>query len=1045
VRILAIRGHNLASLARSFAVELTEGDLADAGIFAICGPVGAGKSTLLDALCLALFDRTPRLAGRGGAPIGEENQPAGEWLQSHDPRTLLRRGAGEGWAEVDFTGRDGRRYRARWTVRRARRRAAGRMQAQEMTLTDLDGDVVVARSKKTEVLEAIRTRLGLDFAQFCRSVLLAQGDFAAFLRASPDERASLLESLTGADLYRRLSKAAHERRKAKKDEIERLVGQAQSFELLDDEQRKQLEQQVEALNKEQRTCQLGVELAQGVVAWYRTAAQLRSEEDQATCDLRAVTEANVAAEPRRAQLHRLQEALALVPRSELVAERRRALDHAAGVTKAAERSRVDAAEVARSRHARQRAAVARVLPTTEGGAPPVVADFERWQATVRRWTRAIASADEIGLSAAELESRVQAAARQHDEAVAARNRARDALAEPVYAGLGDTRRQLLADRQAIGRQGERVRAWQRSADDQLRAEQAVAKLTTEREELARDFPQLVASDQAAERELLRCRAALEHVRTRTDLAAFRSHLVDGEPCPLCGSAEHPDPAGHADDALQQANEALDRAARDHDASRDAVRAREAARRTCETALRQAQDVMRRTAAELATAVAAFAETCDDTAAQLESALAQVDSAEQDLAQREQAFGELADRQDKEQRACSAAERIEREALLAMQGARQQQQRAVDVRAVLEEVQAELEPAFAGVADWQSRLRTLGDRVADVLMELANADGRCREADRALAAREADVVEAEKLVAHAESELAAADTTFEDALNTLDLGKEDVRQAGELGAEALHSRRAELQDLTVAVERERAVLQKCVELRRRHESNNRPAIVEDDAAGAHEDAQRALEGVRSRLETVRAQLAADDLMRRQRGEITPRLQRLEAEFETLRALDDLIGHSGGDKFAVFAQGLTLDLLLIEANRRLAELSPRFQLHKNRNRDMDFVIVDLDLGGARRGLQTLSGGETFLVSLALALALATLAAPRSRVETLFLDEGFGTLDAHHLEIALGALDSLQAKGCQVGIISHVDGIAERIGVVVDVVPEGGGQSRVRIRTG
>ena len=97
------------------------------------------------------------------------------------------------------------------------------------------------------------------------------------------------------------------------------------------------------------------------------------------------------------------------------------------------------------------------------------------------------------------------------------------------------------------------------------------------------------------------------------------------------------------------------------------------------------------------------------------------------------------------------------------------------------------------------------------------------------------------------------------------------------------------------------------------------------------------------------------------------------------LDELIGSSTGDSFAVFAQELTLDLLLLEANRRLAELARRYRLQRNRGGELDFVVVDLDLGGQRRSLMTLSGGETFLVSLALALALATLAAPRSRVET------------------------------------------------------------------
>ncbi|MCA8948277.1 MAG: hypothetical protein KDE27_02170 [Planctomycetes bacterium] len=253
----------------------------------------------------------------------------------------------------------------------------------------------------------------------------------------------------------------------------------------------------------------------------------------------------------------------------------------------------------------------------------------------------------------------------------------------------------------------------------------------------------------------------------------------------------------------------------------------------------------------------------------------------------------------------------------------------------------------------------------------------------------------------------------------------------------------MRELEQAEGRARAVLQKCAEIRKRHEDTDRPAILEDDAAQALEDSRAARDAAGEVLDERRTRLAADDLLRRQRAEIEPRLRRAEERFEVWASLDDLIGHSRGDTFAVFAQGLTLELLLIEANRRLAELAGRYRLERNRGRDMDFIVVDLDLGGARRGLQSLSGGETFLVSLALALALATLAAPRSRVETLFLDEGFGTLDAQHLEAALGALDSLQASGCQIGVISHVEGIAERIGTVVDIVPEGGGQSRVRVR--
>jgi exonuclease SbcC len=254
---------------------------------------------------------------------------------------------------------------------------------------------------------------------------------------------------------------------------------------------------------------------------------------------------------------------------------------------------------------------------------------------------------------------------------------------------------------------------------------------------------------------------------------------------------------------------------------------------------------------------------------------------------------------------------------------------------------------------------------------------------------------------------------------------------------------ELAALARAVEDRRTELRLRVEERKKHATHERPELGATEAADALELARARRRDLVDREVAVRARLAADDSVRRQRDEIAPRLLAQEQQLAVWAALDDLIGSSTGDTFVVFAQGLTLDLLLIEANRRLTELARRYRLEKNPGGEMDFVVVDLDLGGTRRGLQSLSGGESFLVSLALALALATLAAPRARVETLLLDEGFGTLDSQHLEAALGALDTLQATGCQVGVISHVDGIAERIGACVEVRPEGGGQSRVLAR--
>jgi len=212
LRILAIRGANLASLAEGFAIDFDSEPLRSAGLFAITGETGAGKSTILDAICLALYDKFPRVVAAGaseGAP-----DPSGETLGSGDPRTILRRGAGRGFAEVDFIGKDGLRYRARCDLQRARGRASGALQKRARSLWRIDeaGEIVAPVESGIEPVNARVVDLtDLTFDQFRRTALLAQGEFDAFLRADAKERAELLEKITGAEIYGVLSQRAFER------------------------------------------------------------------------------------------------------------------------------------------------------------------------------------------------------------------------------------------------------------------------------------------------------------------------------------------------------------------------------------------------------------------------------------------------------------------------------------------------------------------------------------------------------------------------------------------------------------------------------------------------------------------------------------------------------------------------------------------------------------------------------------------------------------------------------------------------------------------
>lgn len=305
MRILAIRGKNLASLSSAFEVSFEHGPLASAGLFAITGPTGAGKSTLLDALCLALYERTPRLS-RATARGVTVPDVAAETVAPSDPRTLLRRGAGEGFAEVDFAGSDGRSYRARWSVRRSRARPDGRLQASDISLHSLPDLVPLHDHTKTDTLRRIETCIGLNFDQFTRAVLLAQNDFATFLKASDDERAELLQTLTGTDTFSTLSQRAFQRMKAEREALDRLQARLDALCPLSPEARAAHHAQQDAQTTVLHDLARQEDSLQAHLRWHTRHQQLHAQVQAAEHAWHTRVQAEEAARPRHRHLALLQ-------------------------------------------------------------------------------------------------------------------------------------------------------------------------------------------------------------------------------------------------------------------------------------------------------------------------------------------------------------------------------------------------------------------------------------------------------------------------------------------------------------------------------------------------------------------------------------------------------------------------------------------------------------------------------------------------------------------------------------------------------------------
>lgn len=272
MKITSIKGRNLASIEGDFSIDFNAPPLKNAGIYAITGPTGSGKSTILDALCLALYGRTPRQKAAKENTVKVRDGKDSTLSQS-DARLIMRKGCANAMAEVSFIGMDTHSYIARWSVKRARNNPGGQMQESTMELLKGETGQPIA-GKKTELLKEIEQLTGMTFDQFTRSVLLAQGDFTAFLKAEQNEKAELLEKLTGTGIYTRISMLVFKKAKDAITEVRNLENRLSEIKILTDEEIDTLKQKLDVVKGEQK--ELNDQLAVVVKAldWHETNSRL---------------------------------------------------------------------------------------------------------------------------------------------------------------------------------------------------------------------------------------------------------------------------------------------------------------------------------------------------------------------------------------------------------------------------------------------------------------------------------------------------------------------------------------------------------------------------------------------------------------------------------------------------------------------------------------------------------------------------------------------------------------------------------------------------
>lgn len=1131
--------HNIASI-EDAVIDFENGPLAEDSIFLICGPTGAGKTTILDAICLALYGTTPRLENAANESYTDKIDSFANGqrddISIDDPRMLMRRGTINASVELIFTDHQNQCLKATWSCARARNKLGGKIQAVQWTLADDKDNLISSRKSETESI--IRQRLGLTFEQFCRTTMLAQGDFTRFLKSPEKDKSEILEKLTGTEIYSQISREIHETYNRRKDSLEKLQERMKGIELLSADDLKEIDEQTKTLTGQLQDSESKEKELQACLKWWddlnkanevlgRTTEALAHHQQQ-------ITDAQYASEQKlltdwkntEAQRHLWKECLQTqkereqcqTKENELCGLYRKLTNHTGAFYQGIERYKKQLCaketflkeEEPRKELYDKTSLIENLLVQIQRNQHAILTKDKELAALQQKDKQYSLDLDKLRDKCAQA---VRADEAKQTETEQARATLKEMDMERLTSLSQETDRQLNTLKTLL----QLVEQCQKAEETWTHANKVLESNELALKELQDEGKRLETEAASKEKILEEQRIVYEKQKAACDdiLKEYRATLHVGDTCPLCGQTiSHLTTDEEFLSILTPLQQLLEKSRNEATQATKQVNANKANQQAMQKLVKDNAAEKARYEAQMAKAKQALAThpaystycNADDILLVIkqdiedsEAKKLSINEKLEKAVKQQQLVNALQSQKDQQAKAVKAVEKeIQATETYIQQNKIAMETNRSTVQTYLSANEKNLKEAdtFLCILDnWQIRWRNNEEgfitRLKQAAQRYASAQEEAEQIRHKLVLlnQQAEQIESsrksifqhyptwESITAQAGAlptehlqeqwaQLLASSISNHDAQMQIEKRLQENRK--QLDAyfhseqalpkerlealilinpdeiERIGNKHQQLRDQETRLRTQQEEAEKTLKQLQSDKPSMEEECTQNDIRQQLEEIKTAITGINQRIGEYRQKINQDRINKEKLAHILQETEKAEKEYQAWGRLHTLFGSADGKKFRNIAQSYVLRQLLLGANAYLRQLTTRYELECQPG-SLTILLKDKDAGDVIRPTTTISGGEGFLISLSLALGLSSLSKKSLAMDTIFIDEGFGTLDSTYLSTVIDTLERLhQMGGKKVGIISHVESLKENLTTQIQVNRINNTLSRVEVRS-